>query len=192
MQCIDFVLQAWRQHSMDTAEHMYAKWKQLGGTTTLDSAEVVGDLLYEIGKDAFAKNNYELSIKWLERAYDALSEQNLDLLSSDASELRLSIMHSIGLFMKLRRRAMLTLATVKSHLSLKTPNGHNKGCDMVRLIKADYGDRMITLLLQIDVLSTAQTFDSEEFCNGKTICYSLTISSDLCSTCSDDKNCRTE
>jgi hypothetical protein len=192
MQYINLILQAWRQHSMDTAEHMYAKWKQLGGTTTLDSAEVVGDLLYEIGKDALTKNNYELAIKWLERAYDALSEQDLDLLSSDASELRLSIMHSIGLFIKLRRRALLTLATVKSHLSLKTPNGHNKGSDMVRLIKADYADRMIVFLLQIDVLSTAQTFDSDEICNGRITCYSLTISSDLCSTHSDDKNCRTE
>jgi hypothetical protein len=192
MQHIDLVRQAWRQHSMDTAEHMYAKWKQLGGTTALDSAEIVGDLLYEIGKDALAKNNYELAIKWLERAYDALSEQDLDLLGSDASELRLSIMHSIGLFMKLRRRVMLTLATVKSHLSLKTPNGNNKGSDMVRLIKADYGDRMIVFLLQIDVLLSAEPFDGDEFCNGNIMCYSLTISSDLCSTCSDDKNCRTE
>jgi predicted nucleic acid-binding protein len=152
---------------MDTAEHMYAKWKQLNGTTLLGDTEVVGDLFYEIGKDALTKNNYELAIKWLERAYDALSEQDLNLLSPEASELRLSIMHSIGSFIKLCGRMVLTLVTVQSHLSLKTPDGHTKGCNMVRLIKTDYGDRMVVFLSQIDVLSAAQTFDSDEFCDGR-------------------------
>ena len=83
---------------MDMAEHMYLKWKQLSDTAPLDSTEVIADLLYEIGKDALTQKKHELAVKWLERAYDALSEQDLDQLSPEASELRLSIMHSIGSF----------------------------------------------------------------------------------------------
>lgn len=58
---------------------------------------------------------------------------------------------------------------MNSHLSLKTPDGHNKACDMVKLIKDDYGDRMVVFLLRIEVMSAAQTLDSDGFCDGKSM-----------------------
>lgn len=82
---------------MDTAEHMYAKCKQLNRALTPSSAENLADLLYEIGKDSLTKRAYEVAIRWLERAYDVLGEQEMDMLSPEASELRLSTMHSIGM-----------------------------------------------------------------------------------------------
>jgi hypothetical protein len=82
---------------MDTAEHMFTKCKHLTSTLTPTSAEALADLLYEIGKDTLTKCNYESAIRWLERAYDILGEQNLEMLSPEASELRLTIMHSIGI-----------------------------------------------------------------------------------------------
>jgi len=81
---------------MDTAEHMFAKCKQLDRALTPSSAESLADLLYEIGKDNLTKRAYEVAIKWLERAHDVLGEQDMELLSPEAGELRLSTMHSIG------------------------------------------------------------------------------------------------
>lgn len=82
---------------MDTAEHMFAKCKQLIGVMTPSIAESIADLLFEVGKDALAKCNSEAAIHWLERAHDMLSEQDSELLTQEASELRLSIMQSIGM-----------------------------------------------------------------------------------------------
>jgi hypothetical protein len=82
---------------MDTAEHMFAKCKQLSTTLTPTSAEILADLLYEIGKDNLTKRNHEAATRWLERAYDTLGEQDMEMLSPEASELRLSTMHSIGM-----------------------------------------------------------------------------------------------
>jgi hypothetical protein len=82
---------------MDTAEHMFAKSKQLSAALTPTSAETLADLLYEIGKDNLTKRNYEAATRWLERAYDALVDQDMEMLSPEASELRLSTMHSIGM-----------------------------------------------------------------------------------------------
>jgi hypothetical protein len=81
---------------MDTAEHMFTKCKQLTSALTPTTAETLADLLYEIGKDALTKRNYEVAARWLERAYDVLGEQDLDMLSPEVGELRLSAMQSIG------------------------------------------------------------------------------------------------
>ena len=40
---------------------------------------------------------------------------------------------------------------------------------MVKLIKDDYGDRMVVFLLRIEVMSAAQTLDSDGFCDGKSM-----------------------
>jgi hypothetical protein len=81
---------------MDTAEHMFAKCKQLVNASTPATAESIADLLYEIGKDSLTKRNYELAVRWLERAHDVLGEKDMELLSTEAGELRLSTMHGIG------------------------------------------------------------------------------------------------
>jgi hypothetical protein len=83
---------------MDTAEHMFVKCKQLTGALSLSAAEHLADLFYEIGKDNLNKRSYEAAITWLGRAYDILGEQDTELLSPDATELRLSAMHSIGMY----------------------------------------------------------------------------------------------
>jgi hypothetical protein len=52
--------------------------------------------LYEIGKGALKKHNYELAARWLERAHDVLGVQDLEMLSPEVGELRLSTMQGIG------------------------------------------------------------------------------------------------
>ena len=84
------------------AEHMFAKCKQIGGAPAADTAEDMADLFYEIGKQALTKRNYETAVKWLERACDMLGEQDLAMISPEASELRLCIFQGLGEFHSVR------------------------------------------------------------------------------------------
>lgn len=83
---------------MDTAEHMFTKCKQLMTTLTPTAAETLADLLYEIGKGSLAKREYNMASRWLERAYDVIEGQGLEMLGPEAGELRLSTMQGIGKF----------------------------------------------------------------------------------------------
>lgn len=120
---------------MDTAEHMFAKCKQLASAFTPVTAETIADLLYEIGKDALTKRNYEAAVRWLERAHDVLGEQDMELLSAEASELRLSTMHSISMRGDLQQRVVLTKMLVQAHMKLNTPEAREKAWNMVKLME---------------------------------------------------------
>ena len=61
-----------------------------------NTSESHADLFFEIGKDLLGKRSYEYAVRWLERAHDTLSEKELEELGSDAGELRLSTMLSLG------------------------------------------------------------------------------------------------
>ncbi|KAF2872932.1 meiosis protein SPO22/ZIP4 like-domain-containing protein [Massariosphaeria phaeospora] len=135
---------AWRQDRMDIAEHMFAKSKQLTHTLALSTAETVADLLFEMGKDLSAKRNYELAVRWLERAYDVLGEQDLELLSPEAGELRLSIMQSL----------------IQVYMKLKTTDSRKKAWDMLGLLEADYAEKLAVSLLKLELLWTEDSIDS--------------------------------
>lgn len=60
--------------------------------------ESLADLMYEIGKDVFLKKDFESAVKWLERAHDALGTRDLERMSLDATELRCSVLHYLGVY----------------------------------------------------------------------------------------------
>ncbi|KAJ5063293.1 meiosis protein SPO22/ZIP4 like-domain-containing protein [Bipolaris maydis] len=140
---------AWRQDRMDTAEHLFIKCKQLVTTLAPTTAEILADLLYEIGKGALAKRDYSLASRWLERAHDVFDGQDLDMLSPEVGQLRLSIMQ----------------ATVQAYMKIKTPETQNKAWQMMKLMETDFGDKMGVLLLRLELLSETEKFDTTEFYN---------------------------
>lgn len=75
---------------------MFSRVNTVNGVLDPTTAEKLADLLYEIGRDLMQKKQYELAVTWLERSYDVLSGQNLELLSPDVGDLRLSVMHDLG------------------------------------------------------------------------------------------------
>lgn len=83
---------------------MFAKCKQIGGALISNTAESMADMFYEIGKQAQLKLDYEAAVKWLERGCDMLAEQDLPMLSLEASELRLCIIQGLG-----ESRSMLSM-----------------------------------------------------------------------------------
>jgi hypothetical protein len=82
---------------MDIAENMFTKCRRLTCSLTPSTAESLADLFYEMGKGMLSKHKYEPAAQWLTRAFDVLAELDIEVLSPEAGELRLSIMLSIGI-----------------------------------------------------------------------------------------------
>lgn len=113
------------------------------------TAESLADVLYEMGKDLLHSQQYPMAIKWLERAYEILSSQELDRLSFDASELRISILQS----------------SVKAQLGLKDGASLEKARSLVDFLESELGDKLVVLLLKLEVISAneAGSFDVNSY-----------------------------
>jgi len=138
--------QAWKQDKLDLAEHIYNKSFSAHITFTPRSAENLADTLYEIGKELLAKEQYRIATKWLDRAYCVLNAQELDMLTSDANELRISIIQS----------------TIKASLGMREQEAYTNATNLANLLEQELGDKMVVLLIRLELLSasTAETFDS--------------------------------
>jgi Meiosis protein SPO22/ZIP4 like len=113
-----------------------------------NQAESVADLLFEMGRELLGKKHYEMAAKWLERAYSVINGQELDRLSADASELRTSIIQ----------------CSVKSLLSLQRIDATEKAKSLVMILESEVGDKLIVLLMKLELLSTANdVFDSASY-----------------------------
>lgn len=90
--------QAWKQDKLELADNMFSQVDTATDKNNLDSttAEQLADLLFEVGKSLFHKEEYKKAVRWLERSKSILSSQDVFLLSPDAGELKLSIMHLLG------------------------------------------------------------------------------------------------
>ena len=149
------------------AEHMYAKCTQLGINLCSDTAESVADMLYEIGKQALMKCNYESAVKWLERSYVILGEQNIGMLSPEASELRLCVLQGLGKSLRRRSSADELTGSVQANLKLQTVEAVDRAWDLVKLMEVDYCDKMVVSLLKIELLSLVEHIDEAEFYKGR-------------------------
>lgn len=63
------------------------------------TAESLADLFYEIGNSMLAEGQQPLAARWLRRSYEALSLHGLESFSPDASELRLCVLHALGMLL---------------------------------------------------------------------------------------------
>lgn len=109
------------------------------------TAESLADLLFEMGRELLGKKQFDLSVKWLDRAFAVLSSQELDKLSTDASELRTSIIQ----------------CSVKALLGVGQPDAMEQAHNLVGLLENEVGDKLIVLLLRLELLSVSgEVFDS--------------------------------
>lgn len=75
---------------------MYNTIMSIDGGLEPNSGEALADLLFELGKNLLEKNEPNEASKWLEKAHAVIDAQEMDHLSSDADELKLSILHYLG------------------------------------------------------------------------------------------------
>ena len=113
------------------------------------SAEELADLFFEIGGSQSKKAKWAEAIHWLERAHNILLGQSQDLLSRDAGELRISIMHSMA-------RALL---------NLESDGSQEKTWNIVRELELDCGDRLVVLLLKLDIFATDASHSAQDYCD---------------------------
>ncbi len=127
---------------------MYSK-ACLSRATQVDAveAERFTDLLYEVGHDLLERKHYEDAAKWLERASDILTDQNVEKLSSDAQELKLSV----------------TSCLVKALLGLQEENARAKASDLIDFLQTEVGDKLVVLLLRLELLSVNHDFDPTDY-----------------------------
>lgn len=139
----------WRQDRLAVAEHMFKKSIADERKLDLKTAESMADLLYEMGNDLLGQKQFELSVKWLDRAFNILMSQDLEKLSSDASELRTSIMQ----------------CSVKSLISLERQDAFDKARCLVDLLESEIGDKLVVLLLRLELLESPinDLFDSDAY-----------------------------
>lgn len=110
-------------------------------------AERFTDLLYEMGHDLLERKRYEEAVKWLERAHKLLMEQNVEKLSCDAEELKLSVTSSL----------------VKALLGLQKEDARSKASDVIDLLQTEVGDKLVVLLLRLELLSVNREFDPTDY-----------------------------
>jgi|SRR5690242_18208009 len=169
------------------AEHMFGKYEQVGTTPSPDTAEDIADLFYEIGRQALEKRNYGSAVKWLERSYDILEGQQLSSLSSGAGELKLCVMQGLGKTIYPSISGLLTVVAVQAHMELRSTDATNRAWHLVKLMEADYGDKMVVSLLKIELISAAEHVDEAEYYHGESS-TSVEKHADHCSSCSNDPN----
>ncbi|KAI9832360.1 MAG: hypothetical protein M1826_002046 [Phylliscum demangeonii] len=139
---------AWRQSRLDLAEHLFREASLARKTLDPSTAENLADLLYEIGRDLLRQKRDAMAAKWLERAYDALCRQNVEGLSPEAGELRLSIMHDL----------------VKSLLATRTEEALAKAGSLLNILDENYGEKLIVLLLRLELVTVlGQASEASEY-----------------------------
>ena len=87
---------AWKSDRIDLAEHFFNKVPATELASSANLSERAADLFCEAGKSFSLKKELELAINWLERALGALDACDLDRLSQDAGDLRLTITTTLG------------------------------------------------------------------------------------------------
>jgi hypothetical protein len=143
--------QAWKENRLDVAEHLYSKGHLIDDSLGPYSAEKLADVLYELGNDMNLKKDFQMAVKWLQRAQDVINSHDLEQLSREALELRTAIMQ----------------AHITALLNLGTVEGFTKADSMIQFLQVQMGATMVVLLLKLELLmkAPAEVFDSTEYAN---------------------------
>jgi hypothetical protein len=87
---------AWKSDRLDLAEHFFNKFSSCATNHAPTVAEMAAELCLDAGRSLSKRGPSETSIKWLERAISILDGCDIEQLSLDAGELRLSIVTAVG------------------------------------------------------------------------------------------------
>ena len=113
------------------------------------SAEGLADTLFEIGNSQVTALKWSEAIPWLEKAHDILASQSLEVLSSDAGELHISVMHSMA-------RALI---------NQQDQGSRTKAWNIIRELELESGDRLAVLLLKLEGLAFDGDASIEDYCD---------------------------
>ena len=139
--------QAWKQRRLDMAKLMYAKIPTTTEGSKAVANEKLGDLLFEIGHDQLRCGSHENALFWLESAQEELSTHDIGFMSSDASDLKLNVMHDI----------------VKALISL--PGGAcSRSWNVIRDMETQFQANQLVSLLKLEHFASLAEFPVEDYC----------------------------
>lgn len=115
------------------------------------SAEKIVESIFYVGKSLLSKLDFPIAVKWLQRAWDLINDQQLQEMSRDAVELRMAVLQAL----------------VTALMALQTAESIEKAQNLVEYVESEIGDQPIVLLLNLEMLSKspAETFDGEAYGN---------------------------
>lgn len=138
---------AWRQDRLDLAKLMLTKVSPMPGELEPSAAEELADTMFEIGRSQSQKLQWQEASYWLEKAHDTILSRSLEAMSSDAEELQIGIMHGMA-------RALINLDDERSR---------GKAWDLIRKLDVDCRDRLVVLLLKLDMFAVDPAHVAQEY-----------------------------
>ena len=130
-------MKAWRQDRLDLAKLMYAKINSIADTLDVTSTENLADVLLEIGKSMFKRGDSPSALYWLDGAYEELSKHDMESMSGEAGDLKVSIMHHL----------------VKVLMRLEGEEHRARAWNIVRDLEINHGGRLAVSLLKLDLFA---------------------------------------
>jgi hypothetical protein len=102
-----------------------------------------------MGRDMASKKDFQMAVKWLDRAQDIINAHDLEWLSHEALDLRMAIMQ----------------AYVTALINLETNEGFTKADNLIQFLQSEMGSTMVVLVLKLELLTKApaEIFDSEAY-----------------------------
>ena len=113
------------------------------------AGEELADTVFEIGRHLSRGLRWAEASEWLQKAHDILSGVTSEKLSNDAEELQIGITHAMA-------RALI---------NSESQDMRERAWDIVRKMSLEYGDRLIVLLLKLDLLAVDPAHSSQDYCD---------------------------
>lgn len=110
-------------------------------------AEMSADLMFEIGNDQLAKNEAQLAIQWLQKAYETITSCNEGTLDDDATELSYSIKHSLA-------RALMAIPSERARA---------RAWQVIDDMDLGFNERTITLMARLELYSLSPDIRLEDY-----------------------------
>lgn len=128
---------------------MYAKADTLLPLLNTPCAEKMADILQHIGSEQLANADHPMALKWLRRAQALINKQDLEQLSTEGLDLRLSICHDL----------------IQTLLVLGSAETVQEADDLVSYLESEIGDKPIILHWKLEVLqkSPGEVFDASAY-----------------------------
>lgn len=113
------------------------------------AAENLAEILFEIGRDFAKKDDFQIAVRWLERGYEVIDAQDLERLSRDGAELRLSILQAL----------------VHALVGTRDADNVRMAQERVAYVESEIGAKPIILLLRLELLECVpkEEFDTQMY-----------------------------
>lgn len=158
----------WKLDRTDTVKYWLGKVRIRAESETSNSlAEKKADLLYEIGKTALRKKQYQLAVDWLKESAEVLDVIEEESLNPDCYELRIAITSdTVRALIGLKDAASLQRASILvGSLQAVSPSCHQCVPQLIRL-QSDPEFKMSTCILELNVFAARASMPAEQFLEG--------------------------